>query len=131
MVEYINKLENIKIKEYNDDRFIGPILELKNLESTAKQVDLVKGFLLFKVIYENTKGINQEIRFQKANIKLEEIKKVFKKDGKPNIDEIYKQNKYIFDSIKIKLINNEKRSEEFFKTFKKYFNIEDNKDNKD
>ncbi len=52
MIEFIKKLENIKIKEYNDDKSTGPIRLLKNLEATAKQVDLVQDFLLFKVIYE-------------------------------------------------------------------------------
>jgi hypothetical protein len=131
IVDYINKLESIKIKEYNDDKFIDPIGKLKILEGTAKQVDIVQDFLLFKVIYENTRGIDQEIRFKKANEKLEEIRKLFETKEKPNIDEIYKQNKNNFDSIKRKLINNEKRAEDFFKTFKTYFNIGDSPENKE
>ena len=56
MTEFINKLENIKIKDYNDDKFVGPIKALKvEFEKTAKEVDLVQNFLLFKVIYENEK----------------------------------------------------------------------------
>ena len=128
MGEFINKLQNIKIKEYNDDKFTEPIGQLKDYENIANQVDLVQDFLLFKVIYENSRGNNQEIRFKKANEKLEEIKKLFEKKEKPDIDEIYKQNKDIFDSIKKKLVNNEKRSEEFFNTFIKYFNIGKNED---
>lgn len=103
MVEFINKLENIKIKEYNSDSFTEPIGKLKNLEEIANQVDLVQDFLLFKVIYENSKGNNQEILFNRANEKLEEIKKLFtpkETKEKPDIDEIYKQNKEIFDNIK-------------------------------
>ena len=127
MIDFIKKLENIKIKEYNDDKFTEPIESLKGLEVKANQVDLVQDFLLFEVIYENSRGNNQEIRFNKANDKLEEIKKLFETKEKPDIDEIYKQNKEIFDNIKKKLINNEKRAEEFFETFKKYFNIGENK----
>ena len=51
MTEFINKLENIRIKEYNDDKFIDPIKKLKTeFETTAQEVDLVQDFLLFKVI---------------------------------------------------------------------------------
>lgn len=120
----ITILEQIRIKEYNDDRFIDPIGKLKkNLEPIANQVDLVKDFLFFKVIYEKTQGENQEIRFEKANEKLMEIKELFEKDEKLDINEIYKQNKEIFDEIKNKLKNKEKESEEFFKEFGQYLNI--------
>lgn len=120
----ITILEQIRIKEYNDDRFIDPIGKLKkNLEPIANQVDLVKDFLFFKVIYEKTQGENQEIRFEKANEKLMEIKELFEKDEKIDINEIYKQNKEIFDEIKNKLKNKEKESEEFFKEFGQYLNI--------
>ena len=143
MVDNINKLESIKIKEYNSDTFASPLSNLKNLATTANKVDLVKDFLLFKVIYENTKGKNQEERFELANTKLEEIKKLFEppkdkgnKENKENkekidIDKIYNLYKEYFDIIKKKLINNEKRSEAFLQTFKKYFNIKENEENKD
>jgi len=48
MVDNINKLESIKIKEYNSDTFTSPLSSLKNIESIAKRVDLVQDFLLFK-----------------------------------------------------------------------------------
>ena len=128
MTEYINKLENIKIKEYNDDKFIDPIGKLKNLGAIANQIDLVQDLLLFKVIYENIKGNNQQIRFQNAIFKLEEIQKFLKTKEKPDIDVLYRQNKKIFDIIKEKLILNERRSEEFLKTFIWYFNISGNKE---
>ena len=134
MVDNINKLESIKIKEYNSDTFTSPLSSLKNLEFIAKRVDLVQDFLLFKVIYENTRGKHQENRFNKVNKKLKEIKKLFEpkeKKEKIDIDEIYNLNKENFDIIKKKLINNEKRSKEFFKTFKQYFNITESPENKD
>ena len=36
MVEFTNRLENIKIKEYNDDKFNEPIGKIKGLETTAE-----------------------------------------------------------------------------------------------
>lgn len=129
LTSYITILEQIRIKEYNDDRFIDPIGKLKkNLEPIANQVDLVKDFLFFKVIYEKTQGENQEIRFEKANEKLMEIKELFEKDEKIDINEIYKQNKEIFDEIKNMLKNKEKESEEFFKEFGLYLNIGEKKE---
>ena len=117
MTEFINKLENIKIKDYNDDKFVGPIKALKvEFEKTAKEVDLVQNFLLFKVIYENEKGKNQDVRFRNANEKMKAIRESFNKNK--NIDELYQDNKKIFDIIKIKLINNDKRAKEFYETFK-------------
>lgn len=124
LTSYITILEQIRIKEYNDDRIIDSIGKLKkNLEPIANQVDLVKDFLFFKVIYEKTQGENQEIRFEKANEKLMEIKELFEKDEKLDINEIYKQNKEIFDEIKNMLKNKEKESEEFFEEFGLYLNI--------
>jgi hypothetical protein len=118
MVEFINKLETIKIKDYNNDKITAPIKQLKeDFEKRAKDVDLVQDFLLFKVIYDNAKGKNQDIRFHKANEKMNEIKNSFVEEKK-SIDEIYEKNKVIFDDIKKKLVNNEQRATDFFNTFK-------------
>ena len=91
------------------------------MENKAEQINSVREFLLFKIIYDNTKGNNQEIRFGNANIKLDAIKELFAK--KEGVNEIYKKNKQIFDIIKEKIINNDKKAEQFFKSFKKNFNI--------
>ena len=97
------------------------------MENTAEQINSVRKFLLFKVIYDNTKGNNQEIRFGNAYVKLDAIKELFAK--KEGVNEIYKKNKQIFDIIKEKIINNYKKAEQFFKCFKKNFNIgEENKE---
>jgi hypothetical protein len=127
MVKMIYELKFIKIKDYNINIYTDYIEKLKSFEAIAKQVDSVKDFLLFKVLYENAKG-NQGVRFNIAKENLEKIKYLFAKD-KPDIEEIYKQNKEAFDNIKKKLINNEKRTKDFFETFKKYFNIRENKEN--
>ena len=97
------------------------------MENTAEQINSVREFLLFKIIYDNTKGNNQEIRFGNANIKLDAIKELFAK--KEGVNETHKKNKQIFDIIKEKIINNDKKAEQFFKSFKKNFNIgEENKE---
>ena len=130
IMDFISKLEIIKIKEYNDGKIYEPIKNLKTkFELLAKKVDLVQDFLLFKVIYDNAKGKNQDIRFYKAYDKMDEIRRAFV-EGKKSIDEIYDKNKVIFDDIKKKLVNNEERTKEFFKTFK-IFLFGENKENKE
>ena len=121
MIEIIKKLENIKIKEYNDDKIIEPIGIIKYLENRAEQINSVREFLIFLVIYDNTKGNNQEIRFGNSNVKLDAIKELLAK--KEGVNEIYKK------IIKEKILNNDKKAKQFFKSFKKNFNIgEENKE---
>ncbi len=57
---------------------------------------------------------------------MKKIKNLFK--AKTNINEIYKENKEIFDNIKKLLINSEEKTVKFFKNFKGYFEIGENKD---
>ena len=94
MIEIIKKLENIKIKEYNDDKIIGLLSKLKTLWKTVEWINSVREFLLFQVIYDNTKDNNQEIRFGNTNDKLDEIKILF--DKKLGENETHKKNKQIF-----------------------------------
>jgi len=94
MIEIIKKLENIKIKEYNDDKIIGLLSKLKTLWKTVEWINSVREFLLFQVIYDNTKDNNQEIRFGNTNDKLDEIKILF--DKKLGANETHKKNKQIF-----------------------------------
>ena len=130
IVELINELYNIKLKDYYSEAYCELIDKLKSLEVVAKQTESVQDFLLFRVIYDNAKGKNQEIRFNNAKEELEKIKDLLSKE-KPDINEIYKQNKETFDIIKRKLINNKKRADEFFKIFKIYFNIDETKEKKE
>ena len=121
MIEIIKKLENIKIKEYNDDKIIVLLGKLKTFWKTVEWINSVREFLLFQVIYDNIKGNNPEIRFGNANVKLDAIKELFAK--KEGVNEIYKK------IIKEKILNNDKKAEQFFKSFKKNFNIgEENKE---
>ena len=117
MKDYINSSDNTKISNYNKDEFIGPIKILKErFEKRALEVDLVKDFLLFREIYDNTEGKNQDIRFYRANERMQEIKYELLK-GK-SIDDIYEENKEIFNNIKKKLVKNEQRANEFFEKLK-------------
>ena len=61
----------------------------------------MKDFLLFKKIFENTKGKDQPERFDEANKKLNELKALFIKESS-DIGNIFKNEKYavIFKNIK-------------------------------
>ena len=128
MVELIHELYSIKLKNY--ESYYELIDKLKALELIAKQTESVQDFLLFRVIYDNAKGNNQEVRFNNAIETLEKIKDLLTNE-KSDINELYKQNKETFDIIKRKLINNKERSDKFFNTFKIYFNLGETKEKKE
>ena len=130
MVELINELYTIKLKDYFSETYYELIDKLKSLEEIAKQTESVQDFLLFIVLFNNAKGNNQEIRFNNAKEDLEKIKELLSKE-KPDINELYKQNKETFDIIKKKLMNNKDRADKFFKKFKEFFKIDETKDKKE
>ena len=102
MVELINELYNIKLKDYFSQTYYELIDKLKSFEVIAKQTESVQDFLLFRVLYDNAKGNNQEIRFNNAKEDLEKIKDLLAKE-KPDINEIYKNCQQITDRIDAQL----------------------------
>ena len=83
--------------------------------------------MLFKKIYEEARGKDQEARFTDAYNKLNELKKTFK-DNPKNIEVIFNNEKFknIFKLIKDELgKKDEKNSEKFLEQMKTYFNITD------
>ena len=126
IINIIRRLEDGKIKDYNNQEIKGPIGTLKKQKIIAEKVNSVKDFLLFKVIYETSHGNDQEKRFQEAVTNLERIKELFDKNTKAN--KIYEQNKKIFEKIKELLSYNESKAEKFIEQMKEYFNIKENKE---
>ena len=122
----INKIAN-KIKDlnekaiysYKNEKRNSAIQEIKKHKSLCDLIEGVKDFMLFKVIYDETLGIDQEKRFNDAVSKLGEIKDLFDKNEK--IDAIYEKNRPIFDKIKNLLSNDEKKIEEFIEQIKNYY----------
>ena len=99
----------------------------KKHKSLHNQIKEVKDFLLFKKIYEEARGKDQEARFTDAYNKLNELKKTFK-DNPKNIEVIFNNEKFknIFKLIKDELgKKDEKNSEKFLEQMKTYFNITD------
>ena len=81
--------------------------------------------MLFKILYDEEYGNDQEKRFNQAFKKLEDIKVLFNK--KANIQEIYQKNKDIFNKIK-EMISDNKSKEEIIKQMTDYFEISEKKE---
>ena len=54
------------------------ITNLLEKEDKSKEINKVKNFLIFKIIFKNTKGDDQEARFNNALQYLQKIKISFK-----------------------------------------------------
>jgi len=122
-------INDMKIKDLNYYKSESTQLIIKDLKShnvTATYVEKVKDFLLFKVLYNEAFGIDQEKRFNEATKKLDEIQKSFNENIA--VKDIYENNKGIFNKIKEMLSNNESKADGFIGQIKKYFNIGENKD---
>ena len=119
----INDIETRPINEYNNQKTQDSIKILLKNKKLSQDINNVKDLLIFKIIFDNILGSDQEKRFYKAQKKLNEINQLFK-DG-TNIEEIYKQNEKIFNKIKDELSKKEEsKSKEFIEQMIKYFNIE-------
>ena len=129
----INDISNIvkDLNEKNLNNYKIPTVQesiknLKRFQTTEKEIIKVKDFLLFKVLYDEALGNNQEKRFDEATKKLKEIEALFEKNATSN--EIYQKNKDIFNKIKDMLSNNESKANNFIDQMIKHFKIKDKKD---
>ena len=118
----IKELTEKSIKNYKTQKMQATIQALKNLKSTADQVEKYKDFLFFKVLYDNEHGNDQDKIFQQAKKKLNQIQDLFK--TKASANEIYQNNKDIFNKIKEILSNDESKTNKFINQIIDYFKIE-------
>ena len=132
----INNIETKKIKEfYVDEIWEKKIRELFKLTTMCDEINKVKDFLLFKKIFEKSKGRDREERFKEALIILKFIKKYFEKTN--DIETIFKfklkrENENIFENIKDDLSKKkDSQSELFVVQMIEYFNIRDENNRKD
>ena len=124
----IKDMQETNLKNYKSEKTQEKIKKLKELGNEyVKDVENVKDFSLFEVIYDETYGADQEKRFKKALKKLESIKESI--ETNTNVSQIYEENKAIFNKIKETLSNNEKANK-FIDQMKKYFKIEEKKEEK-
>ena len=119
----INDIQTKNLENYKAENTQLAIKELKKLKNTYEDIEKVKDFLLFKVLYNEAYGDDQEKRFNEALNQLKEINDLFSK--KTSATDIYEKNKKVFNKIK-EMLNNESKSEKFFEQMKTYYNIKDN-----
>ena len=86
--------------------------------------------MLFRKIYEKSKGSDQEERFKDAKSQLDKIKYLFKKES--NIEIVFNNFENIFEDIKEELSKKEEsKSDEFIKQMENYFDKKNEETKKD
>ena len=126
----ISDIENKQINEYDNQKTQKSIEELLTNRKLSQDIKNVKGLFIFKIIFDNSPGSDQEKRFYKAQETLNTIKQLFIKDDKDdkneiNIEEILFNNDKIFNKIKEELSKKEEeKSKEIIDQMIKYFKIE-------
>ena len=63
------EMEDKRIKNYKTQKMQTTIQTLKNLKSTAVQVEKYKDLLFFKILYDNEYGNDQDKIFQQGKFK--------------------------------------------------------------
>ena len=132
--ELTNIIENIEtkpIKEFKTQKMKEDIDKLLKLKVISGEIKKVKDLLLFKKIFEKSKGSDQEERFKDAKSQLDKIKELFKNQSS-NIEIIFQNFENIFKDIKNELSKKEEsKSDEFIKQMEDYFDIKNEENQKD
>ena len=128
--DIIQDNQNKKLNDYNGEKINKIKMEVKNLERRANEIENIKDFLLFNIIYEMNSENNEEKKFEFALKELQSFGDLLK--SKSGINELYytKNEKYrkIVEKIQDKLIGNENdkdKAKEFMEKFEKRFQIKD------
>ena len=128
IVMIIEEIENgqiIKIRNEAIMKKVNQIIEKHTY--LCETINKVKDFLLFKKIFENSRGEDRFRRFEDAIQKLQLLKEIINKN-QSNIEIIFDDNnfEFIFRNIKEELYRkNEYISDLFIEQMKDYFNIKD------
>ena len=124
LIEVTNHSQNKQIKYYKSVKIKELIQKCDALESTNIEINRVKDFLLFNVIYEKYNTSNDEgENFKKANEELEKIRDLLKQNK--DVNKLYENENYkdIIDKIREKLSNKEEKANEFIVKFMEYYEI--------
>ena len=129
ITKIIENIQKESIKNYKKDNVQNEIESLKELRQVYGEVNSVKSLLLFKIIYDEEFENDQNKHFCKGIEKLKKIiNTLFDKDN-CNIQEIYENNKKIFDKIKDIVSNNESKADLFIDQMIDYY-IKEKKETK-
>ena len=137
LTNIIENIETKPIKEFKTQKMKESIDDLLKLKVYSEEINKVKDLLLFKKIFEKSKGSDQEERFQDAKSQLDKIKELFKKQSSNkeqslNIEIIFQNFENIFKDIKDELSKKEEsKSDEFIKQMENFFDIKNEENQKD
>ena len=122
IIEIIRDSEKKPIKDYKKGTIKDLIKECISFEETAKQINDVKDFLLFKEIYKQNIGKTEKDKFEKSLDTLNQIGKYIIKNNN-DTTKLYNEYKVYFEKIKQSLSNKELEAKEFIDKFKSYYKI--------
>ena len=138
IAKIIEDIEKRPINDFDSETMKNSITDLLKKEEKSKKINKVKDFLIFKIIFKNTKGNDQEARFNNAHEYLKNIKKSFKnyqekiEKDKTKREEVLNEilekedNKKMFKIIKDELSKKkENEIEEFIEQMIENFDIKD------
>ena len=124
IINIINDLETKAIFEFRRPMIKETLNNIFKLQNLCEEINVVKDFLFFKIIYDNTKGREEESHFKNALNKLQEIKKSFINSN--DIEDIYRENEYILNKVKDILCNKEQfQSNKIIEQMVQYFELKD------
>ena len=118
LIDVINNNKNKEIKQYKEGNIRTLLDECENLSGTVSKIEKVKNFLLFNTIYDMNSRNDESKNFEIAFKKLDEIG-VSLKDNKAT--DIYNKYKDIFEKIREKISNDEKKAKKFINDLKEYY----------
>ena len=123
----IKELQESSINNYKSEKTKEGIKNIKRLKDIAEDVEKVKDFLLFKVLYDEAHGSDEGKRFKEALDQLDDIKSLLFSDYF-SASEIYNKKREIFNKIREILGKNESIADKFITQMIDYFKIKDKKE---
>ena len=123
LIDYTKAQEKININQYKKGE-VGDLIKLcsdNDLKNKADNVNEVKNFLLFKVIYEINPKKDDISDFNEAYKKYKSIGKFL--NEKSDVNKLYEENKIVVNKIRDMLCNNEDDATIFIEDLKRLYKI--------
>jgi len=134
LIYIIKDNKNKRIIDYKGAKLKDPLIDNAKLEEKANEINKLKNFLLFNIIYEMNATKDEDYSFNLAIKKLDDIGNILTENN--GLINLYRSDKgdkedkkqqilEIFEKIKEKISNSEERAQKFIQDFLDYYNIKD------
>ena len=134
LIDIIKDNKNKRIIDYKGAKLKDPLIDNAKLEEKANEINKLKHFLLFNIIYEMNATKDEDYSFNLAVKKLDDIGNILTENN--GLINLYRSDKgdkedkkqqilEIFEKIKEKISNSEERAQKFIQDFLDYYNIKD------